>query len=588
MPVTGTYSYPGSATESNSYSSVDEILNLISNNTSNSITARDIRDSVYTLWSMVGSGSSSVFTSVTYNEMGALIASASVVPGNIYLINNSNVVENGVIVFGSTDRTISSDGIGNYMNADYTGVGTYSGVPSFTSNIGIWYSSMTASMGDVCIYYGSHYVNISGYNSDPSDIATWTFLSPIGTQSISYGYIPTSDKIIYDFTNDLVTFRVDIRGNSVYGAVSYFPWGNTNFTYNNFRLLNTQTDFRVARGVVKNCDISTDPSYGGINFTNFTGQLINVKFNSPSYVSTKLKLTNCTGVITNCEFTNGCDITPTLVNSSYWRDVRVNVPVTITSTYSLTNKTCEMGFSNFTQSMGFLQPNNHVSINITTPDGSIVIGENCIGMIFGSGTVSAIGSTGSNIIVDVTQPFVDGEVIHFGPLYGVSATVVGSPDVVTLLTYTASVGSFSVGELITDSITSYVGTCVFDDGIKYLGLKQVTGPFNINDTIIGASATSTLFTSTSYPSLNLSSVEYAGDVYVSSTNTNEITDNISGITSYYPVNIIPSGGLTMSLQINGNFKNSGNIIAEINGSTGDWIQYTNRNGTIYQTGGDTY
>ena len=54
MPLTGTYSVGGATTSlSNSYSTIDELLIEIIDNTSNLINAKDIRDSVYSLWTRI-------------------------------------------------------------------------------------------------------------------------------------------------------------------------------------------------------------------------------------------------------------------------------------------------------------------------------------------------------------------------------------------------------------------------------------------------------------------------------------------------------------------------------------------------------
>lgn len=51
MPITGTYS--GGSASANSYNTIGELLSQLPDNTSSSIVAQDIRDSVYSLWTRI-------------------------------------------------------------------------------------------------------------------------------------------------------------------------------------------------------------------------------------------------------------------------------------------------------------------------------------------------------------------------------------------------------------------------------------------------------------------------------------------------------------------------------------------------------
>ena len=69
----GTYSGPpaptGGSSSANSYSTIQELLVKIPDNTANQIQAKDVRDSVYTLWEKISGLSASIGSNdVTYNR----------------------------------------------------------------------------------------------------------------------------------------------------------------------------------------------------------------------------------------------------------------------------------------------------------------------------------------------------------------------------------------------------------------------------------------------------------------------------------------------------------------------------------------
>ncbi len=81
MPIIGSYSPggPGSSASAYRYSTIDELLNQLPDNTANLIDAADIRDSVYSLWSYIGDiqtiASQSIAQVTTYTNPAQTIVS---------------------------------------------------------------------------------------------------------------------------------------------------------------------------------------------------------------------------------------------------------------------------------------------------------------------------------------------------------------------------------------------------------------------------------------------------------------------------------------------------------------------------------
>ena len=162
------------------------------------------------------SGGGSVI-SVNNAGLNALINTNSIVSGQQYLVSPVNYVNgSGVLVTGTGPNSVSSNGTGNFLNADYQLVGNYSGVPGYTATIGIWDSAYAGfTIGDVVIWNNKHYQSITGLTgSAPStDAVNWLYLPP----SITNGYIAESDFVTYD-SNPLVNaivYREDKRENKV-------------------------------------------------------------------------------------------------------------------------------------------------------------------------------------------------------------------------------------------------------------------------------------------------------------------------------------------------------------------------------------
>ena len=180
------------------------------------------------------------YISVTYTSLSSLISTNAVQIGQNYLISNAIFLIDlnetvPIMVKGITTNSVSLEGSGVFLNADYQQVGVYSGVSGFVANIGVWTSALTPVANDVCIWNNLHYKNLTGANgvtNPASDTTNWALLS----KSVTNGYIQEIDFILYDVATNHIVYREDKRLNKVdnnpitYGTTSeafqYFQWGN--------------------------------------------------------------------------------------------------------------------------------------------------------------------------------------------------------------------------------------------------------------------------------------------------------------------------------------------------------------------------
>jgi hypothetical protein len=164
--------------------------------------------------------------------MLTLISTNSVIPGQSYLITNATYTNGGVIVQGvNNNSTTSVQGTGIFLNADYQGVGNYSGVSGFVAWKNIWcLPAIPVVIGDVVIWNNFHYKNLTGVwgTAPDTDIVNWVLLP----KTITNGYILECDFIKYNLITNAIVYRADGRLNEVeffngLGGVNFlsFQWG---------------------------------------------------------------------------------------------------------------------------------------------------------------------------------------------------------------------------------------------------------------------------------------------------------------------------------------------------------------------------
>jgi hypothetical protein len=268
---------------------------------------------------------------ITVNNaaLNTLINTNSVVAGQQYLVTPVNFVNgSGVIVTGTGTNSVSSNGIGNFLNADYQLVGNYSGVPGYTATIGIWDSAYAGfTIGDVVIWNNKHYKSITGLTgTEPNlDVANWLYLPP----SITNGYISESDFVTYD-SNALVNaivYREDKRENKVQLHIKGLPntlldfqWGRNdskkNIIYGTsiFGATNCQatiiSTFMDAGEFYSSTNHITPGAFGSNTIT--SNAILRVIQNSGNVIANNV---DSAGELFAQEVQNGADLTRNSVNS---------------------------------------------------------------------------------------------------------------------------------------------------------------------------------------------------------------------------------------------------------------------------------
>jgi len=193
----------------------------------------------------IAGGGATTIIPLTNGALLALINSNTVVPSQLYQVTDAilNTGDLGVILTGTSTRSVSSNGTGLFYNADYQGGGDYSSVtsPTFSGTVrGIWYSSYagTVAIGDVVIWNNQNWINTSGLwgGSPSSDPTNWSVLS----RSATTGYILEADFVSYNVLANEIIFRLDKRGNQVtnstkiglFDTIKDFQWGRNKNSQN--------------------------------------------------------------------------------------------------------------------------------------------------------------------------------------------------------------------------------------------------------------------------------------------------------------------------------------------------------------------
>lgn len=168
------------------------------------------------------------FIALTVLELQALITAGTVQEGVYYRVTDANLSDLGIIVQGTSSTTVSLEGKGLFLNADYQNLGG--------NNVGVWNATMppvTAGVS-VCIWDGLMYLSADGVvGATPVDAEHWTLIS----KSVANGYILECDDVRYDpFISagvDRLLYRADKRQNEVEyfiyqggNSLVKFQWGN--------------------------------------------------------------------------------------------------------------------------------------------------------------------------------------------------------------------------------------------------------------------------------------------------------------------------------------------------------------------------
>jgi hypothetical protein len=230
-----------------------------------------------------GAGKSNVFVSggtitVTYAQLTTLANANGLFVGTNYSITDAEfgstpIIPTNVVVTAITTNKVSLTGQGIFFNADYQGVGDYSGVPTYNSNQGVWETGLAPALGDVVIWSNFMYLNITGANgaTNPElDLVNWQLIP----YSVTKGYILEIDTIEYEQSTNYILTRTDRRLNTVERAVptalnslNRFMWGNDSVLNNSvvkfscFDICNSLVKSTITNNII----IGSEITLGAVN-----------------------------------------------------------------------------------------------------------------------------------------------------------------------------------------------------------------------------------------------------------------------------------------------------------------------------------
>jgi hypothetical protein len=194
-------------------------------------------------------GSSSItLTQTTFAGLQTLIAGELLKTGSPVLVTDRCHL--GMVLDTVSSSSVSLEGSGGFLNADWDGTGDYSDTPLlFTVQQGVWTTVLDPTLldGDVVIWDNTHYqvtdeTLVNG--TDPSvNAAAFTGLA----RSSTMGYKVAWDAIEYDVASDWLQRRKDTAGNDYLytkaqddsglglgsSPVLKFQWGNANLMNSN-------------------------------------------------------------------------------------------------------------------------------------------------------------------------------------------------------------------------------------------------------------------------------------------------------------------------------------------------------------------
>ena len=253
--------------------------------------------------------------SITYAQLQTAITNSTLIAGQMYSITNAIFIQTTsetapVYLIATSTNTISAQGQGRFLNADYQGIGNYSSVTGFVSNLGVWNSFLLVVVGSVVIWNNLQYVSLTGVAVQPDiNHLDWQLLS----KTLTTGYILEVCTILYDVNTNSIYKRIDLNNNSVENNIStyvivgleafqVFQWGailsRDNFVGNESALNNynnrgavyentiingsivtittdTSTGGTFQKNIVKNCTLGT-LNIGNINYNNFYDSILNL------------------------------------------------------------------------------------------------------------------------------------------------------------------------------------------------------------------------------------------------------------------------------------------------------------------------
>lgn len=388
------------------------------------------------------------FINVTNAQLLTLIGANQIIPNANYLVTdaifcNTTSETVNVAIQGITTNKVSINGNGVFLNADYQGVGNYSGVSGYAGNIGVWTAASSVVVNNVAIWNNLHYKNTTGTNtsSNPAtDTTNWILLA----KSVTNGYIVEVDVVEYYYSSNQIFSRIDKRANIIQNNLKYyassvesfycFQWGNDSVGENTvinesyLSCINNLTTGNVVYdnpGIYRN-EISNNSSVVfvsgnvGVFFLNEikNGSLITITKNNGLFYSNNIdgstvsvSIETDATFLTNEIYVSGISIT--LIANSLFQENKLNnvTSASITNYNSITYNSISYGAFQLSNTIsGNFSKNNfsNTDITITSNSGAIIenvsVGESTIivsdnydvGTIQGNEIVSSSVTIGVN------------------------------------------------------------------------------------------------------------------------------------------------------------------------------------------------
>lgn len=142
--------------------------------------------------------------------------------------------------------------------------------------------------------------------------------------------------------------------------------------------------------------------------------------------------------------------------------------------------------------------------------------------------------------------------------------------------------NLNAGISVTDCIFEGTGSITLDPAVSVTGGVYRPGYSNFSRSYAITGLTTIDITA---------SKNYIGKVTLTSSNATETINLFANFPDNHPVRFYPASGLTVTFTHNTGANQptcAGGINAVVNGTNGDWIEFTKTGTRIYQTGGETY
>lgn len=398
--------------------------------------------------------------------------------------------------------------------------------------IGVWQSTLVPDMAELCAWGGLMYENLTGANgvSNPTiDTTNWK-LVPTSSGS----YITEYHQVEYDFDNDWIQRRKDTRGNDIMYS--------KNADDNIFSSSGIQRTGILRWGDDK---VRGNKTYEG--YIDNQNDIIEYRYNN---------LAQGAYMSGNSSTTSGSYIMHNDVGQSSF--IKNN---TITGSGVLIWK-------------NRLLPETSIHTNTVATNGFIV------------GNLLRTNSTINNNSLGNATNLNENHVESYG---GITSNTLVSGSFCAISENNIGFGLFVSNKTLNANIS--LNSCRLTS-ISLTGAETITSNITSKRVESGYSNVPKTISITGLTTLDITTVNsYAGIINATSTNAAETINLFANFPSNHPVRIYPASGLVLTFTHATGANQptcSGAVNAVVNGTNGDWIEFTKKGSRIYQTGGTTY